>query len=71
MPDASGVINFSYANVVTGKNAASDLDGLNSRFAVINAIQIVDIAAIPEPSVALLGAAGLLTGLRRRRCCWR
>jgi hypothetical protein len=67
LPDASGNIFFSYANVVTGVNAASDVDGLNSRFAVINALQIVDIAAVPEPTVALSGAAGLLTAFRRRR----
>ena len=66
-PNASGQVNFSYSNVVTGVNAASDLDGLNSRFAVINGIQIVDIAAVPEPSVALLGAAGLLVVSRRGR----
>jgi len=66
-PNASGVINFSYANVVTGVNAANDLDGMNSRFAVINGIQIVDLSLVPEPSVAWLGAIGLLAGSRRRR----
>ncbi|MCW1926323.1 hypothetical protein OKA05_27460 [Luteolibacter arcticus] len=67
LPTASGSINFSYANVVTGVNAGSDLDGLNSRFAVLNGIQIVDVALVPEPSVALLGALGLLVATRRRR----
>ncbi|MEK7949492.1 hypothetical protein [Luteolibacter soli] len=67
LPNASGQINFSYANVVTGVNATSDLDGLNSRFAVINGIQIVDLAAVPEPSGALLAAVGLLAMSRRRR----
>jgi hypothetical protein len=66
-PSASGQVNFSYANVVTGVNAANDLDGLNSRFAVLNAIQIVDLSLVPEPSVALLGTIGLLAMFRRRR----
>lgn len=69
-PDSLGNIDFSYANVVSGPggNVATDLDGANSRFAVINAIQIVDVAAVvPEPSVTLLGAFGLLGMLRRRR----
>ncbi|RYD63009.1 MAG: PEP-CTERM sorting domain-containing protein [Verrucomicrobiaceae bacterium] len=66
-PNASGQVNFSYSNVVTGVNALSDLDGLNSRFAVINGIQIVDLSLVPEPSVALLSAAGLLVISRRRR----
>ena len=66
-PNVSGEVNFSYANVVTGVNAFSDLDGMNSRFAVINGIQIVDLSLVPEPSVALLSAAGLLVAARRRR----
>ena len=66
-PNASGQVNFSYANVVTGVNATSDLDGFNSRFAVINGIQIVDLSLVPEPPVALLGAAGLLVVSRRRQ----
>jgi hypothetical protein len=66
-PNASGQVNFSYANVVTGVNAPSDLDGLNSRFAVINAIPIVDLSLVPEPAVAWLGAIGLLVVFRRRR----
>ncbi|HEY1122841.1 MAG TPA: PEP-CTERM sorting domain-containing protein, partial [Haloferula sp.] len=66
-PNATGEVSFSYANVVTGVNALSDLDGLNSRFAVINGIQIVDLSLVPEPSVSLLSAAGLLVAARRRR----
>jgi hypothetical protein len=70
MPDLLGRIGFSYANVVSGPggNAATDLDGVNSRYAAINGIQIVDVAAVvPEPSSALLGAFGLLAMRRRRR----
>lgn len=67
---ALGEIAFSYANVVSGPggNVVTDLDGINSRFAGINGIQIVDVAAVvPEPSVVLLGGIGLLGLLRRRR----
>jgi hypothetical protein len=65
-PDVLGEIGFTYANVVSGPggNVVTDLDGVNSRFAAINAIQIV---AVPEPSIALLGGAGLFGLLRRRR----
>lgn len=66
-PNATGEVSFTYENVVTGVNALSDLDGLNSRFAVINGLQIVDLSLVPEPSTALLGAASLLVVLRRRR----
>ena len=64
--NAQGKIDFNWANVVSGPggNVAVDLDGNNSRFAVINAIQIVPV---PEPSVALLGSVTLLGLLRRRR----
>ncbi|WP_367874639.1 hypothetical protein [Luteolibacter sp. Populi] len=67
--DLAGEIGFSYANVVSGPggNVATDLDGANSRFAAINGIQIVDVAAVPEPASALLGAAGLLLLMRRRK----
>jgi hypothetical protein len=60
-----GEVAFSYANVVAGPggNVATDLDGSASRYAAINAIQIV---AVPEPSVVLLGALGLLAFRRRR-----
>lgn len=66
MPSASGEIDFAWANVVSGSggNVAVDLDGSNSRFAVINGLQIV---AVPEPSSALLGSLALLGLLRRRR----
>lgn len=62
---AGGEVAFSYANVVAGPggNVAEDLDGSASRYAAINAIQIV---AVPEPSVVLLGALGLLAVRRRR-----
>lgn len=65
----SGQISFDWSNVVAGPggNVVTDLDGQNSRFGVINAIQIVDVAAVPEPSAALLGGLGLLALLRRRR----
>jgi hypothetical protein len=64
--NAGGVIGFTWANVVsgTGGNVAVDLDGNNSRFAVINGLQIV---AVPEPSAALLGSFAVLGLLRRRR----
>ena len=66
---ALGEIAFTYANVVSGPggNVVTDLDGINSRFAGINGIQIVDVALVPEPSVVLLGGVGLLGLLRRRR----
>lgn len=70
LADAQGEIAFTYANVVSGPggNVATDLDGINSRFAGINGIQIVDLAAVvPEPSVVLLGGLGLLGLLRRRK----
>jgi PEP-CTERM motif len=69
LADAQGEIAFTYANVVSGPggNVATDLDGINSRFAGINGIQIVDVALVPEPSVVLLGGVGLLGLLRRRR----
>lgn len=64
--DALGEIGFSYANVVSGPggNVVTDLDGLNSRFAAINGIQIV---AVPEPAAVLAGALGFVLLLRRRR----
>lgn len=70
LADAQGEIAFTYANVVSGPggNVATDLDGINSRFAGINGIQIVDVAAVvPEPSVVLLCGVGLLGLLKRRR----
>jgi hypothetical protein len=65
----SGEITFDWANVVSGPggNVGTDLDGQASRFGVINGIQIVDVAAVPEPSAALLGSLGLLALFRRRR----
>lgn len=68
--DAGGRIDFTWANVVTGPagNVVVDLDGSNSRFAVINGIQIVDVAAaVPEPATALLGCLGLMALMFRRR----
>lgn len=64
--DALGEIAFTYANVVSGPggNVATDLDGVNSRFAAINGIQIV---AVPEPGAVLMGAVGFLLLLKRRR----
>jgi MYXO-CTERM domain-containing protein len=60
--DSSGRINFSWSNVV----GAGDNGGANSRFAVLNAMQIV--AVVPEPSTALLGMLGVAgLFLRRRR----
>ena len=65
----SGQIASDWANVVAGPggNVVTDLDGQSSRFGVINGIQIVDVAAVPEPSAALLGGLGLLALFRRRR----
>lgn len=65
----SGEISFDWSNVVAGPggNVATDLDGNASRFGVLNAIQIVDVAAVPEPSAMLLGGIGMLALLRRRR----
>lgn len=65
----TGEIAFSWANVVAGPggNVATDLDGHGSRFGIINGLQIVDVAAVPEPAAGLLGAVGLLGLLRRRR----
>ncbi|WP_035605866.1 hypothetical protein [Haloferula sp. BvORR071] len=67
--DVNGEIAFIWQNVVSGPggNVTVDTDGANSRFAAINGIQIVDVAAVPEPGAALLGAAGLLLLVRRRR----
>lgn len=64
----SGQIAFDWANVVAGPggNVGTDLDGSASRFGVINGIQIVDVAAVPEPSAILLGSLGLLVLFRRR-----
>jgi hypothetical protein len=69
LANAQGEIAFTYANVVSGPggNVVTDLDGVNSRFAGINGIQIVDVALVPEPSAVLLGGVGLLGMLRRRR----
>jgi MYXO-CTERM domain-containing protein len=69
--DAEGRIVFSWANVVPGLggNVETDADGTASRFAALNAIQLVSTTptAVPEPTVALLGTFGLLALLRRRR----
>jgi len=66
--NAPGEICFKWENVVPGVNVTTDLvpnlGGNGSPFAALNGIQIV---AVPEPSVALLGALGLLGLLRRRR----
>ena len=64
--DGLGEIAFTYANVVSGPggNVATDLDGVNSRFAAINGIQIV---AVPEPAAVLMGVVGFVLLLRRRR----
>lgn len=64
--DAGGGVGFAWANVVSGAggNVAVDTDGSNSRFAVINGLQIV---AVPEPSTAMLGSLVLLGLLHRRR----
>ena len=63
-----GQIFFTWENVVPGVNVTTDLvpnlGNTGSPFASLNGIQIV---AVPEPSVALLGAFGLLSLLRRRR----
>jgi hypothetical protein len=65
----SGQISFDWANVVAGPggNVLTDFDGQSSRFGVINAIQIVDVAAVPEPCAVLLGGLGILALCRRRR----
>lgn len=69
--DATGRIVFSWANVVPGLggNVATDADGTASRYAALNAIQLLagTATAVPEPAFALLGGIGLLTLLRRRR----
>lgn len=69
--DEEGRIVFSWANVVPGigGNVTEDADGRASRFAALNAIQLVSSTptAVPEPSIGLLGALGLLAALRRRR----
>ena len=59
--DGSGRINFSWSNVV----GAGDNGGANSRFAALNAMQIVSV--VPEPSVALLGMFGIGGFFVRRR----
>lgn len=69
--DSEGRIVFTWANVVPGigGNVESDADGRASRYAALNAIQLVSSTptAIPEPTAALLGTFGLLALLRRRR----
>jgi MYXO-CTERM domain-containing protein len=69
--DEEGRIVFTWANVVPGigGNVTEDADGRASRYAALNAIQIVSSTptAVPEPSIGLLGALGLLAALRRRR----
>jgi MYXO-CTERM domain-containing protein len=59
--DDDGRINFSWSNVVD----AGDNGGINSRFAVLNAMQIVSV--VPEPSTALLGMLGVAGLFVRRR----
>jgi MYXO-CTERM domain-containing protein len=59
--DDDGRINFSWSNVV----GAGDNGGVNSRFAVLNAMQIVSV--VPEPSTALLGMLGVAGLFVRRR----
>jgi hypothetical protein len=65
-----GVINFDLENVVPGGggNVATDsaptTTGGGAQRGVINGLQLV---AVPEPSVVLLGAFGLLGLLLRRR----
>lgn len=70
--DSNGEINFSFANVVAGVNAPSDLAPSNaasgtksSRYGALNAIQLVHV--VPEPSSAILSALGLIGLLARRR----
>ena len=66
--DAGGQIEFQWSNVVAGVNADADADGLASRYAGFNALQIVQNPnAVPEVSSALLAAIGALALLRRRR----
>lgn len=69
--DTTGRIAFSWSNVVPGLggNVQTDADGIASRYAAINAIQILPSASstVPEPAIALLGSISLLTLLRRRR----
>jgi hypothetical protein len=67
--DEQGRINFQWSNVVAGVNVDVDADGLASRYAGFNALQLVYMpAAVPEPSSALLATlAGGLACLRRRR----
>ncbi|WP_035610468.1 PEP-CTERM sorting domain-containing protein [Haloferula sp. BvORR071] len=67
--NATGEIFFMWQNVVAGKNVTTDLapdvGGGSTRFAALNAIQVV---SVPEPSAALLGGLGVLSlALRRRR----
>ena len=66
--NASGQVFFRWENVVAGLNVTTDLatneDGESSEYGALNGIQIV---AVPEPSLALLGGMGVLGLLRRRR----
>lgn len=68
--NASGVINFSWSNVVPGVNVTTDdapnPAGGGSRFGALNGIQIRSVP-VPEPAAAFLGGLGLLGILIRRR----